>query len=99
MTRLAHSFQQSQPTLTKSVGVMLRKGLLRSSPHADDARVKVLALTAKGRKALEKALSTLTPGLDLLFGEWDDVEMGELKSRLDVLKSWLDSNSRPLLES
>ena len=42
----------TQPAVTQTVSLMVRDGLVRSRPAPDDARTRVVRLTAKGRKLL-----------------------------------------------
>ena len=94
VSRLAYSFQQPQPGVTKNVQALLANGSVRDTPHASDGRVKILSITAKGRKLFAAALKDLEPGLETLFAEWCEDEIELLTAQLDRLKKWLDTKGR-----
>lgn len=94
VSRIAYSFQQPQPGVTKNVQALLAKGLLKDTPHASDGRVKLLTLTPKGEKLLAAAIADFEPGLESLFADWREDEMTGLMTQLDRLKVWLDTKGR-----
>jgi DNA-binding MarR family transcriptional regulator len=55
VSRLASLLGLDRTTLSRNLGPLERDGLLESLPGAD-ARVRLVALSTKGRKALERAL-------------------------------------------
>lgn len=55
VTRLAAMVGAERTTMTRNLGVLERAGLVAAAP-ADDARVKALVLTPRGRVAVERAL-------------------------------------------
>ena len=81
ITEMAVKMSVDRTTLTRNLGVLVRDGLVRIDAGAD-ARSKLVALTATGRKALGKAMplwegiqSSVTGSL----GNWSklqrDIEM------------------------
>ncbi len=62
VTRLAEHVGLDRTTLTRNLAPLVRDGLLQKLP-AGDRRVHLVRLTAKGRRALERALPL-----------WDDAQ-------------------------
>ena len=56
VTQLAEILGLERTTLTRVAGVMEKHGLLSISAGSKDERVRVLAVTAKGRNRLTKAI-------------------------------------------
>ncbi len=59
LTELAQSVGTDVGTTSRQVGVLSRQGLVRVARDDDDARRRRLALTERGRAALEAALQSL----------------------------------------
>ncbi len=53
VSALAEADRCSQPTMTGLVNGLADKGWLERSPHPDDARSSLVAMTAQGRAALD----------------------------------------------
>jgi DNA-binding MarR family transcriptional regulator len=53
---LAEAAGMEQSTLTRNIRPLLRDGYVRMSARPEDRRTRVVALTAKGRAALARAL-------------------------------------------
>jgi DNA-binding MarR family transcriptional regulator len=65
-TALARMARRSLPTMSESIDVLVRKGLLTRRPSKRDRRAVVLALTAEGdavRQAADERLSKLADDL------------------------------------
>lgn len=92
VSALAHSFQQPQPGITKTVAKLIAKKLVKAKSVPSDKRTRVLIVTQAGRAALARALTTLAPGVAMMFADWQKDELQALFGRLDKLKTWLDSN-------
>ncbi len=80
LRRLGDALAIDQTTLTRSLNLLERDGLIERVPHPD-ARVKAMRLTSKGRKALE--------GARPLWGRAQDKVLGELGT-----KAWADAQRR-----
>ncbi len=89
---LAHSFQQPQPGVTKTVSKLVAKKFLKAEDAPGDKRSRVLIVTPAGKAALARALMALAPGIDMMFKGWTRAELQALFTSLDRLKVWLDSN-------
>lgn len=92
VSALAHSFQQPQPGITKTVAKLIAKKFLKAEEVPGDKRSRTLVVTASGKAALARALATLAPGIAMMFAGWPRDELQALFARLDRLKTWLDSN-------
>ncbi|MEK9970221.1 MAG: MarR family transcriptional regulator, partial [Ferrovibrio sp.] len=60
---IARAMQQLPPAVTKTTQKLIAKGYLREEPSPEDARSKLLFLTARGRTAHGKAIAALLPDL------------------------------------
>lgn len=56
VTRLAELLELDRTTLTRNLRPLERDGLVKAVPSRDDARLRRMQLTAKGQRALERAL-------------------------------------------
>ena len=57
VTSLAGALGLDRTTLTRNLGVLERRGLVSTSEHPDDARVRVVSLTPAGSRELAEALA------------------------------------------
>jgi DNA-binding MarR family transcriptional regulator len=56
LTALAGALALDRTTLTRNLGVLEDRGLVATSPHPDDARVRMVSLTSDGARVLAAAL-------------------------------------------
>ncbi|WP_300297701.1 MarR family transcriptional regulator [Ferrovibrio sp.] len=89
---IARAMQQLPPAVTKTTQKLLAKGYLREVQSTDDARSKLLFLTARGRTAHGKAIAALLPELAPAFAGWTTAELEQFWQYLDRLKVWFDQN-------
>jgi DNA-binding MarR family transcriptional regulator len=68
ITQLTEVLVMDQTTLTRSVKLLERQGMIVRVAHAD-ARVKALKLTAKGRQALKAAVPLWEEAQGRVFGQ------------------------------
>jgi DNA-binding MarR family transcriptional regulator len=94
ITSIARAMQQPQPGVTKTVQKLIKKDFLRMEESRDDARARLISLTAKGQRGLERAVQLLVPLFKDTFVDWSEEEMTELFLRLDKLKVWMDTKGR-----
>jgi DNA-binding MarR family transcriptional regulator len=94
ITAIARAMQQPQPGVTKTVQKMIKKDFLRMEESREDARARLIYLTAKGQRALERAVQLLVPLFKDTFVDWTEEEMNQLFTRLDRLKVWMDTKGR-----
>jgi DNA-binding MarR family transcriptional regulator len=81
ITRLAGALSLDRTSLTRNLGVLEARGLIRIVEHEDDARVRMVSLTRDGARVLSGALASWeemqnvvqerfgTPRLEALYDE------------------------------
>lgn len=89
---IARAMQQQLPAVTKTTQKLVAKGYLREAPSREDARSKLLLLTARGRTAHRHAIAALLPALAPAFAGWTEEELADFWQYLDRLKTYLDEN-------
>jgi DNA-binding MarR family transcriptional regulator len=92
VTSVARALQQPQPGITKTIQKLLAKRWLREEAHPEDARSRLLFLTAAGLASHDQAVAIFTRELAPAFDGWTRGELEQLFARLDRLKRWLDEN-------
>lgn len=92
VTALAQVMEMNQPGVTKVVKKLLEKGLLKTYPNEEDSRVKLLGITGKGLRYLDKASQQFRPRVAAIFQNWSDQELQQLRTLLEKHKDWLDDN-------
>lgn len=90
MRELAASIATDAPYTTVVVDDLERRGLVRRSPDPDDRRVKVVSLTAAGRRAAETAKRILDEP-PALFGRLSKAELATLARILTALTGDVDA--------
>jgi DNA-binding MarR family transcriptional regulator len=94
VTSVAAALQQPQPGVTKTIQKMIARKLLKADPAPDDARSKLITVTAKGLDLHARAVAAFVPRFADVYAGWDDAEMADLFAKLDRLKVWLDTKGR-----
>ena len=92
VTSVARGLQQPQPGVTKTIQKLLAKRWLREEAHPEDARSKLLFLTAAGLARHDQAVAIFARELSPAFDGWTRGDLEQLFARLDRLKRWLDEN-------
>jgi len=90
MRELAAAIAIDPPYATVVVDDLERRRLVRRGPHPDDRRVKLVSLTAAGRRAAETAERILDEPPDFL-GRLSDDDLAALARILLVLSANADS--------
>ena len=91
-TELAQVMEMNQPGITKTVSVLLDKGLLKATVDKDDARKRHLKITRQGLGTCEKIMMSLLPDISHCFSDWQDQDLAELNSQLETLMKWFDNH-------
>lgn len=81
ITRLTKALTMDQTTLTRSLALLKRRGLLETTPQAD-GRVKSFRLTAKGKKKLELAYPLWAGAQERVMAEIGGAEWAKLQREL-----------------
>ena len=77
VSALARIEQVSQPTMTSLTQALIRDGLVRSAPDREDARLRRLTATAKGKRLLHRARARR---VELLSAMLDRLPQAEVKA-------------------
>lgn len=81
---IASAMELSAPTVSRRLEGLERQGLIRRTPHPDDARRRVLELTSKGRGRWEAAASTIENQAQRLLSA---LPAGSVETFLDGLEA------------
>ncbi len=90
MQLVARLMARDKSQMTRAVKVLERKGLVQRASDASDARVSLLTLTRKGRRAVERiqhALSDVIGELLSPLGSEEQRLLGTLMARVDPLSA------------
>ena len=80
---LARAFQVTKGAMTNTLSKLEDRRLVKIKPNPDDARSKLVTITAKGRKVREAAVAALGP----LFKEYEAVlPLRDMKAALPMLQ-------------
>lgn len=83
---LARKEHVQPPSMTRIVGMLERKGLVRLEPHPSDRRQKVVTQTERAEVMLEASRRKRNAWLAELAGELDDEEWARLSAAAPVLE-------------
>jgi DNA-binding MarR family transcriptional regulator len=86
---LAASSRISQPGMTKVVSGLVEDELVYRIADVDDSRAWLIAITEKGRSALETWRRALALGLEPLFGDLGDEQWAALSAAAAILQDRL----------
>jgi DNA-binding MarR family transcriptional regulator len=85
LRQLADALALDQTTLTRSLTLLERDGVIERVPHPD-ARIKALRLTAKGARALKVARPLWAQAQDTVLHGWGTKAWAEAQRRLAHLR-------------
>jgi DNA-binding MarR family transcriptional regulator len=89
---LADAFQVTKGTMTHSLAVLERRGLIRLRPNPDDGRSKIVDITQAGRDFVIEGRAALAPVI-AAFSQLGDMQRYEkLLPDLVALRELLDNN-------
>jgi len=81
LKQLRHTLAIDQTTLTRSLDLLERDGLIEPAAHPD-ARIRALRLTAKGRRALETARPLWVRAQGMVLREFGTTAWADAQRRL-----------------
>ena len=81
LRQLEHKLAIDQTTLTRSLKLLERDGVIERVPHPD-ARTKVMTLTSRGRRVLEAARPLWARAQGKVLGEWGPTAWADAQRRL-----------------
>jgi len=83
LTDLAASIQVSQPSITRQVQSLEKKGLIERAPDENDGRVTILSLSPRGAEAARGMNETILGMLRRILADWDDEEVNRIAPVLE----------------
>lgn len=89
---LAKAFQTAKGTMTNTLGVLSKRGLIRITAHQTDGRSKLIFLTGEGRAFHQQAIESLVPAIVALDQKIDWESVAKLLPELQTIRAVLDEN-------
>ncbi len=90
-TRLARAFQVTKGAMTYTLQQLEGLGYIRVTADPQDARAKIVRITAKGRKARDAGAASVSPGMVRLLDELGADEFARALPFLVKLREVLDA--------
>lgn len=90
--RMARAFQVPKTSLTHTLQVLERRGLIEMRPNPEDGRSKTVWITGAGRALRAKVIEDLAPDMALLLAEFGTDRLRAIKPVLTDLRKFLDEN-------
>jgi DNA-binding MarR family transcriptional regulator len=87
--RLAEAVGITQPGATRSIGQLVKQGMVTVRRPRDDRRQRVIALTAKGRRQVAYARETVWPRIEAAVADLCAPLTGPLLRQLDAIEDGL----------
>ena len=87
LTALAGALALDRTTLTRNLGVLEDRGLVATSPHPDDARVRMVSLTSDGARVLAAALERGEDVLQAVEERFGEARLRALHGELQALSA------------
>ena len=94
MNDLARSLGVDQSTLSRQVRPLEDEGLVDRSVDEQDKRVAVVAVSAAGRKVLDRIHRLRRRDLEVVLDGWDEHDRAELARLLDQFRSSMTRNNQ-----
>jgi len=88
---LARAFQVPKTSMTHSLAVLERHGLIRLAPNPADGRSKCTFITAEGRAFRQAALEALAPDLRALAARFPAARLAGVLPTLTELRRIMDT--------
>lgn len=89
---IARAFQVPKTSMTHSLSVLEREGLIEIRKNPEDGRSKLVYITDAGLKFRENAIQSLTPDLERIMTVLPPKAVAELLPSLETLRSFLDKD-------
>lgn len=93
--RIASAMQVTKATMTHSLAVLEKRGLIETRPSAEDARSKLVYLTEAGRSFHAEAIAGANRAFGRIVGERDLEIMRTAMPALIEIRKLLDDNRNP----
>jgi DNA-binding MarR family transcriptional regulator len=92
---LARAFQVPKTTMTHTLALLERHGLIRLAPNPGDGRSKCVWITDAGRAFRDQAIAALEPDLRRVAVAFPAARAGALMPALTALRQLLDAQRNP----
>ncbi len=89
---LASAFQVPKTTMTHTLSVLEKRGLIRLAPHETDGRSKLVYLTDSGREVHQNAIHAMEQPIRKMTHDLGAQEIIGLLPMLTTLRAYLDDN-------
>lgn len=90
--QLADAFQVTRPTMSHTLNVLQKRGLVALRPNPADKRSKLVLLSERGGVLRLKALEALAPEMAALAEALDIEALITILPQLEQLRQYLDSH-------
>lgn len=88
---LARAFQQPKTTMTHTLQVLDRRGLIRMSPNPRDGRSKIIVLTDTGRVWHAEAMVQMAQNMEAMHAQLAPGTLNALLPHLQHLRTVMDT--------
>ena len=92
---LAKAFQVPKTTMTHSLGILEKHGLVILKPHPRDGRSKQVWITEAGRALRENTVEATGPAFAAFAEKFDPQTVGEIVPKLAEMRAFLDAARDP----
>ena len=89
---IANAFQVPKTTMTHTLSVLHKRGLISMAPHASDKRSKLVYLTDAGRQTQQKAIAAMLGPLTQLADNVGGDTLTTILPELERIRKYLDEN-------
>lgn len=87
---MARAFQVPKTSMTHSLAVLERAGLIEFRPNPEDGRSKLVHITPEGRAFRERAIASLAPDMQRMAAAIPPEQVARLLPDLVALRQFLD---------
>lgn len=87
---IANAFQVTKGTMTHTLNVLEKRGLIEQAPHPKDGRSKIVKATKDGAIFFQTAKESLAPAMARLEGKLDIDEMVAMLPALQKIREIMD---------
>lgn len=89
---IAHAFQVPKNSMTHSLAVLEREGLIEMRPNPQDGRSKLVFITDAGRQFRQATIDALAPDLARIATAFPPDRLARLLPDLEALRIFLDAD-------
>lgn len=89
---IAQAFQVPKTTMTHTLSVLEKRGLIRIAPHQTDGRSKIIFLTDAGRAMQQSAIESMDAPLRQISEDLGAETFTEILPHLSRIRAYLDNN-------